>query len=191
VQRYGGDMALAQNEQLFALSSRLAIHALTATQGDIPRRSRQAIDFMLAVPAAAMTDNVFARDFFGQYADGWRHILAPAALEMSEKVALKASPWSSIAGRIDRLRATSGGAPKGLSQYWLHGLEAAVARFQLLAGDGKLVAPDTGKAVVGPQEATGAIYMMLASQMHMLNNRLGFTPLEEFAWATALAAAPD
>lgn len=185
-QRYGGPDALPENEALFELSTSIAVTLIGATPGDRPKRARLAIDLMLAAATVAAKDEARAAAFFEAYSRFWGRTHFQLD-EMPEGG--RATNAQAIAARFRQLgeRAGSDAAPETPSQIWLRGLARARRRFEDLAQSGKLVAPDTGAIVTDVETCEHAISNMLMSQIHMMNNRLGFAPYVEMMWAGAMA----
>lgn len=189
-QRYGGPSALAINERLFCVSSRLASQAISATPGDLALRARQAIDFMLGMVAVLHDDPDAVARYFRDYAAYWQNYMQVSSQATTPRPAsLRAQPRD-IIKRIALLRSSldSAEASKSLTVHWCRALRDAVAGFHALGVERLLISPKAGAAASTAGETEDAISQMFASQMHMLNNRLGFTPFHEASWSSALAS---
>jgi hypothetical protein len=184
--RYGGPHALPGNEALFELSTSIAVKIIGATPDDRPKRARLAIDLMLAAATVAVEDDGKLGAFLDSYSQFWALQYFQAG-EIPEECQAPGGP--AVLERLGQLRdyAASDAAPRTPSQYWLRGLAEARRRFEDLFLSGKLVSPKE-RGIVADREAFGAaVSDMLMSQMHMMNNRLGFWPYVEMMWAGALA----
>jgi thiopeptide-type bacteriocin biosynthesis protein len=184
--RYGGPHALPENEALFEFSTSIAVKVIGATLGDRPRRARLAIDMMLALATVATEDEKGLGRFFQAYSQFWalQYFQADEAPEGSH-----VTDASAVESRLRTLRdyAASDAPPATPSQLWFRGLADARRRFESLCASGKLVSPADREIVTDRESCNAAISDMLTSQMHMMNNRLGFGPYEEMMWAGALA----
>lgn len=184
--RYGGPAALAVNEDLFCRSTQLAAHVIAATPGKVTARVAHALDLMLAA-ADAVTDTAAQRaEFFRRYVGFWAASDGEAPLDPSGARRL-------VEMRCDhreagRSRPADGPArdPAGL---WLAALRDADAAFQRLGESGRLLWPESDVIAATPEQILGARRLMMISQMHMLNNRLGLTPRQEVQLSTLLAQA--
>ena len=67
------------------------------------------------------------------------------------------------------------------------GLQAARSQWDIQRHQGLLVSPITDAPVADDTQHRQALQAMLASQLHMLNNRLGLAPMQEVALARSLA----
>lgn len=185
-ERYGGPHVLPVNEALFERSTALAVRIIAATVGDRPMRAKLAVDLMLAAASIAVDGDCEAGAFFEDYARFWER----RYFTTGEKPAGTRTPGrAAIVERLRQLRddAASGAAPRTPSQIWLGDLIDAKGKFQALASSGKLLSPRNREIVADDGGFAGALSDMLGSQMHMMNNRLGFGPFEEMTWSDALA----
>jgi thiopeptide-type bacteriocin biosynthesis protein len=175
ITRYGGPAALPHQERLFELSSRLAAKVIMATQGAWPRRANLAIQMMIAA-ALSVTDSADAAgQFFLGYANYWKSF---ARGDYAQPLLLD---YESINRDIRAL------GSRHLPQIWLAALERANAALLGLRADGRLISPQTADAIKNAEEAQGTLRSIVASQIHMLNNRLGIGPEREHAIALALS----
>ena len=65
----------------------------------------------------------------------------------------------------------------------------SVARFEDVAAHEELVSPLDGTPVTAAAQLTTAVGSMLTSQLHMLNNRIGLSPINEYHLACSLRDA--
>jgi Lantibiotic biosynthesis dehydratase C-term len=184
--RYGGPHALDTNEQLFRVSSGIALRAIELTRTDYAKRARLAIDLMLMTAAACGCCGWPPGVFFSTYAFGWKNGLAgmPAAFAASVLAG------DGLASRLDAHRAflASAQAPNSLVTHWGAAVAQACDSFTRQAVEGLLVSPIYQRAPAGEAELWRSIAGMVYSQIHMLNNRLGFAPQSEILWSESIAA---
>jgi hypothetical protein len=186
VQRYGGPAAIAENEALFERSSELALRIIAASQAQPPRRINLAVELMLAVPAALNLDAAGAARFFDGYAASWLTIFGVDAAALGETDLVLSS--GTVALRLAGL-ADGAAAPATPGTVWKAALGRSIARFGDIAEQGALVSPFTGERVKDAADLRIAVGSMLTSQLHMLNNRLGLSPNQEYHLARNLANA--
>lgn len=174
--RYGGPSALLINEQLFRVSTAIAVKVIGATRDREDLRAQIAADLMMAA-VAAMARQVEAQDFFSHYAAGWRtawpHTPPSPPRADGDRGNLQRHFQDHVAALRDDRPA------KGLAHRWGRTLVDAQRRFRALFEGGELVSPTTGQVVADENAFGDAIRHMIASQIHMLNNRLGLWPDSE------------
>ncbi|MCX4389114.1 thiopeptide-type bacteriocin biosynthesis protein [Micromonospora peucetia] len=186
VDRYGGPDAIGAAEELFAASSRVAAALLGAPPA---RRRSTAVDLLFGFLTASGLAAHEAVRFLRGYANTWT--LVPEAHGQDLGLALIAAERDFHADESayparQRLIADIVTRRKGAStsvNYWADEVAAYVERLRTLDGQGRLHATIPG---------------VLASQLHMLHNRLGLSiPAEcHLAWLASLAygapaGAPD
>lgn len=69
----------------------------------------------------------------------------------------------------------------------MESIRNALAEFEKIQTEGSLVSPITANVSKGEMGLKYSILTMLASQIHMPNNRLGVIPLQEYLLAKLLA----
>ncbi|HVQ07018.1 MAG TPA: lantibiotic dehydratase C-terminal domain-containing protein [Allosphingosinicella sp.] len=183
--RYGGPDALSENEALFQHSTSIAMKVIGATLSDWPKRAKLAIDLMLAVATVAEEDEKNVGRFFEAYSRFWAERFQIGEMAEDSRV----TSARAVNSRLQKLReyAASDSSPETPSQSWLRRLHEAKRRFEDLSQCGKLVSPADRKVVNDRDAFNAAVSDMLMSQLHMMNNRLGFAPYLEMMWAGALA----
>lgn len=179
IDRYGGPAAIGPAEELFAASSRVAGTLI----GAAPARRRSAtVDMLFAFLAGAGLEAHQAAEFLRNYANGWTLVreARDADLGLSLITAERdfhADP-AAFAGRqrlIADVVASRRGAGTSIN-FWADAVTGYVTELQALARTGRLHGPIPG---------------ILASQLHMLHNRLGLSiPAEcQLAWLASFAYA--
>ncbi len=184
IERYGGPEAIGPAENLFAASSRVAATLLNAAPA---RRRSTTVDLLFAFLAAADLAGVSAAAFLRGYANGWALVAESAdadlgsALRLAEQdFHLDPTAYRDRRRRIAELVTERRGAPTSVN-FWADATATYAARLRELSSRGKLGAPLT---------------TILASQLHMLHNRLGLGIAVEchLAWLAAnayLDASPE
>ncbi|MFI5904823.1 thiopeptide-type bacteriocin biosynthesis protein [Streptomyces cyaneofuscatus] len=164
--RYGGTEALPVAEEVFVLSSRVAVRAVR----DAPRGSARlalAIDLAHATALACGMDRLSAAQWLRRHAASWRWaedvpLLGPRHVHAKVN-SVYALQRDSLAGRARALRqALEEGTAPGAPADWYDGVRKA------------------DQALRSASPSVGRPYVW-ASQLHMLFNRLGLAPDEERA----------
>jgi thiopeptide-type bacteriocin biosynthesis protein len=186
--RYGGLHAMQVNEQLFDLSSTLALSVIRASERDLPRRFALAASLMplFALAWAPGTENLLR--FFEDYVAYWSASSTQVkAMDWPVTTPPSAGQCEQLAHQIRSARAQRPPATRTPAALLMAGLDAAVLQWDELREQGRLVSVITGVPVHGEDDCQRTFQAMLASQLHMLNNRLGLAPLQEVALARGLA----
>ncbi len=186
--RYGGLDAMQVNEQLFDLSSTLALSLIRASERDLPRRFALAASLMpfFALAWAPGTENLVR--FFEDYVAYWSASSTQVkAMDRPTTTVPSAEQCEQLARQIRTARDQRPPAVRTPAAMLMAGLDAAVLHWDELREDGRLVSVITGLPVRGEDDCQRTFQAMLASQLHMLNNRLGLAPLQEVALARSLA----
>ncbi|CAM5639885.1 hypothetical protein SCYAM73S_02127 [Streptomyces cyaneofuscatus] len=164
--RYGGPAALPVAEEVFILSSRVAVRAVR----DTPRGSARlalAIDLAHATALACGMDRLSAAQWLRRHAASWRWaedvpLLGPRHVHAKVN-SVYALQREVLAGRARALRqALEEGTATGVPADWYDGVRKA------------------DPALRSASSSVGRPYVW-ASQLHMLFNRLGLAPDEERA----------
>lgn len=182
--RYGGPDAIAYNEELFRISTAIAVKVIAATRGRDGARAQIAADLMMAA-VATIEDIVDASLYFGEYANGWR-----AAWPWSPQLRAKpASDKEDLRGRFSEhvLALRNRKPPTSVPQLWAAKLAEARRYFHALYENGELFSPFDGQLVATNSDFEIAVRSMVTSQLHMLNNRLGLWPDSEVVIAEQLS----
>jgi len=186
VERYGGPIALLENEALFRLSSELAVRIIMAGGADSVRRISQAVDLKLAAVAALELPRPAAVRFFDDFALSWRRIFGLGDTEIKDRHEI--FPVQAVRQRLADLTSADQLAPSP-AVVWRRALTRSVSIFRNTAAAGGLISPISGKPVDEAADMSAALMSMLTSQMHMLNNRLGLSPVQEYHLARSLSRA--
>jgi thiopeptide-type bacteriocin biosynthesis protein len=182
--RYGGADTMAANEDLFCLSSRIALNVCRVTEGNRTGRLSAAFALMATAILACGESMVDVGAYFERYGALWaaRTGLAslPPQAASAEQLAM-----------LRQLQAEAAGAGQGRSLYaaWAAGVRELAAQLRRAHAAGRLGVPFTGEATVGDAMCRRAVLDIVGSQIHMLNNRLGVPPAGEFLLAGSLARA--
>ena len=180
--RYGGANAIEMNERMFERSSDLALKVVKDTDGMAQLRLAIARDLMLASAWAMTRQPAELAVFFDEYARFWQGMAGPNALDPT---ALQRAGEQSRPATLARLDALGCGK-KTLSEIWYATFTTLIADHRDIAMRGML---DTIGGDPGHDSVNATIRSIVGSQLHMLNNRLGIGPNNEYALATMLAAA--
>jgi thiopeptide-type bacteriocin biosynthesis protein len=188
--RYGGRHGLPINEHLFDASSRLALAIIEKTVGAPERRLSIALMLTAAAIAQVVADRHQLAEFLAAMKEHWRGFI-------SDPTASEEQAQRSFSAASEELRTmvsmsclpSSTSQPQPLAERWSKILAPHVAEMRALAADHLLVHPLTGIATEGPGELDVALQNIMLSQIHMMNNRLGIVPQQEFLFASILLLA--
>lgn len=185
--RYGGTAGLPVNEQLFDLGSTLALGLVRASPGDVSRRLQLAASLMPLFALAWQSDLAGVARFLDDYVAYWS--LSSAQVKAFNAPAHAPAPTAEQCQRLaQQLQGARDGATvRSPAALLMAGLDAALAQWAIQRHQGLLVSPITGAPVADDAQHRLALQAMLASQLHMLNNRLGLAPMQEVALARSLA----
>ncbi|MFC1408221.1 thiopeptide-type bacteriocin biosynthesis protein [Streptacidiphilus sp. N1-12] len=165
-ERYGGPRALPVAEEVFVVSSRVAVQALRQI-GERTSRLTIAADACHATAFALGLEPLAAAQWLRRHASGWRWItdvsLLPGELVHAKVNSVYAAQHRAL---VDRARALWAGLEQRTAAPWLNDWAE-----QVRAADQKLR---------GTVSEAGLLWVW-GSQLHMLLNRLGVTPDEERA----------
>jgi thiopeptide-type bacteriocin biosynthesis protein len=182
--RYGGPEAIACNEELFRISTAIAVRVIAATRERDDARAQIAADFMMAA-VATMADFVDARVYFREYSTNWRAAWPWTPQSAIRPVHDKGALEGHYNGHVEALRSRK--PPKSVPQLWGGKLSEAREQFHCLYQRGKLISPVSGQLVATDTAFEIAFRSMVSSQIHMLNNRLGLWPDSEVVIAEQLS----
>jgi thiopeptide-type bacteriocin biosynthesis protein len=172
--RYGGESAMAANENLFHASSVLAAKLLAATadRGDV--RSSLAMELMTAGAAALGCDRKSAAHYFQNYQKQWERFYDGKGVP---------TPSDEEQAKLRERFTAFGEADMGPGSIWWRAVRNLMAELRSLGGQGRLFMPHDGTPVATDNHLQRALGSILASQTHMLNNRLGINPGQEYRLA--------
>lgn len=182
--RYGGPDAIACNEELFRISTAIAVKVIAATRERDDARAQIAADLMMAA-VAAMADFVDPSSYFSEYAGGWRSAWPWSPQSRPRPVNDKGALGRHYSGHVEALRNRK--PPDSVPRLWGAKLSEAREKFQAYYQSGKLFSPVGGKLVETNSDYEDAVRSMVSSQIHMLNNRLGLWPDSEVVIAEQLS----
>lgn len=186
--RYGGAAGLPVNERLFDLGSTLALSLVRASPGDVSRRLQLAASLMPLFALAWQPDLTGVARFLDDYVAYWT--MSSAEVKAFNTPAAHApAPTTEQCQRLaQQLQgARDGATSRSPAALLMAGLDAAVAQWAIQRHQGLLISPITNGPVADDTQHRLALQAMLASQLHMLNNRLGLAPMQEVALARSLA----
>ncbi len=185
--RYGGMAGLAVNEGLFDLSSTLALSLVRASTADVSRRLQLAASLMPLFARAWRADLPGVARFLDDYVAYWTASSAQVQA-FDAPGALAPAPTAEQCRRLaQQLQDDADGTPRSPAALLRAGLQAARSQWDIQRHQGLLVSPITAAPVADDTQHRQALQAMLASQLHMLNNRLGLAPMQEVALARSLA----
>lgn len=165
-ERYGGAELLGVNEELFCLSTQIAVAALRHVPTEAHRTSA-AIDFMLATARALDLDKVTAIAWLRSNAYSWRWHRDEVGFNNSAALH-NAALLASTSGHRTIAKRWHDDGRHPLSVTWQRAVRSAADAMAIL-----------------PQARVLGIF---SSQLHMLLNRIGITPTEE-RWTAWFIAA--
>lgn len=185
--RYGGARAVHVNERLFRASSDIALR-LCAADGRTPQQHLATAMLLMAAGYLAFNRSWSdAANFFSNYAAYWR---AYSEAAVAAEAAAGDRADSTLVDRLRQLAAAldNRDSPATLESAWAHQVRAAISDFETIHAAGELLLPTTGNPASAAEFAI-AVELMLSSQLHMMNNRLGVLPQQEAYLARTLANA--
>lgn len=199
LQRYGGEYALPLNEDLFCVSTKIVCKIIEAAQqrkviGELaPFITKAAFDLMMMNAAIITRTEEEAQRFLRQYAASWAHFVSAPGREDWREILNDddAVPTIPAAATIAKYREflMSAHPAQTPTQFWGLQVWSVFARFEALAAEGRLIAPLNGHLVLEPSQLSDCKTSIMASQIHMMNNRLGQFPRSEAVIAWRLARA--
>jgi thiopeptide-type bacteriocin biosynthesis protein len=199
LQRYGGASALPLNEDLFCASTNVVCQIIVASQqrkikGELAHLiTKAAFDLMMMNVAVITRSEAEARSFLRKYAASWAHFVSAPGSEDWKEILDENQPVSAIPAAVTIARyrdfLAAERPAQTLTQFWGRQAWSAFARLEALAAEGRLIAPLDGQLVVGPNQVADCQTSIMASQIHMMNNRLGQFPRSEAVIALRLARA--
>ena len=189
-ERYGGRAAMHEAERHFVASTRLAM-AVLHTLREQPRYARfgRALGAMLAMARALGGERSDAAELMRDYSDGYVAVLGRAARDTQLRAHVDRQAWAEASRLMAQIRAlweatdmqASTGDPA------LHEYAAAcrtyVTRLRSLHERSDVVVE--GRALSWSR----CVAQIVGSVMHMTNNRLGLTVMDEAFLARVLAHA--
>jgi thiopeptide-type bacteriocin biosynthesis protein len=188
--RYGGRHGLLINERLFDASSRLALAIIEKTI-DTPAL-RQSIALTLTATALSQVARGRAKacDFLEGMMEYWRSFLSdPAAVEEQARQTYFAGSSDFQAMLLPFTTTSTASTLQPLAERWQRILSAHFEQLRALATDNLLIHPLTGVPARDQAEIEAALQSIMLSQIHMMNNRLGIVPQQEFHFAVVLKLA--
>ncbi|UAA40055.1 hypothetical protein KIH87_06810 [Paraneptunicella aestuarii] len=187
--RYGGELAITVNEDLFYISSEIAQAIIAATQGKIEQRLQLSMKIIACSIFAINPEPMALQQFATYYAEFWRgHAggINPGSPDVQLQATLETFRQETI---NNSSAGGSSGGSFGVIGTWVNFLKKSVPQWQKIYEDGGLISPVDGSKVSSTEQFHMAIMSMVGSQIHMLNNRLGVTPAYEFVLASRIRDA--
>lgn len=186
IARYGGDEAIEASEELFDLSSRIALGLCKATQDSRSARLSSAYALMAAAVLACGEELPALATYFERYGSLW--------LSMVGREALEAPPPRASEDQIRLLQrleqeSLDGWGGNSVHAVWGAGVHRLAERLRALHEQGRLISPYDGRTTTGDEMRRHAVLGIVGSQIHMLNNRLGIPSAGELLLARLLAGA--
>lgn len=186
--RYGGAEAMAVSEQLFQVSSEIALALAGKTERTLEQHMTCALGLMFASAQALSAAMADTENFFEQYASFWRDYNDDAKLAERQAMQQPIAPVRArVAALATQLKAESGAATP--ERIWWQALGRALAQWRAIFERGALISPLTGALVESDADFQVAVQLIVSSQIHMMNNRLGVIPAQECYLARLLAGA--
>ena len=185
--RYGGFDAIVVNERLFGASSMLALAIVERTLREPGKRQGIALALTAAALATIGSDPPGLQVLLQSMREGWSALVSDQAAANALAARGQATARAELEAMIRYILATDGAAPiHPLAARWREIVEQHLADLRVLAERGTLINPVTGQPAVGVEETSFALQNMVFSQIHMMNNRLGVLPVQEYHFAQML-----
>ncbi|WP_188152457.1 thiopeptide-type bacteriocin biosynthesis protein [Teredinibacter waterburyi] len=188
ITRYGGDQAILVNEQLFQVSSDIVLRICREPNTNVQQHLMRAMSLMAATFFGYSCDSNSGFDFFDGYASYWRtYSEAAAEAELSAGKEANAGIVRTVGELLHSINDRD--SKQTLETIWSASIRDAITEFESIWKNGELVSPLTGAPVETEDDFHTAVQLMLSSQVHMMNNRLGVIPTQECYLARLLANA--
>jgi thiopeptide-type bacteriocin biosynthesis protein len=188
--RYGGRHGLVVNEQIFIASSALALAIVEKTRDAPGRRQRIALGLTAAAIGVVAEDRDALTTFLTAMSGHWANFSGD--LKVAREAAqqgFNAAQDELVAMVHQMLNRQPGDSRNPLLDRWAAMLAEYFDELRELAGLGLLIHPLTGVPPDQQKDREHALQNIMLSQIHMMNNRLGIFPWEEFQFANMLLAA--
>ena len=183
-ERYGGNTAITINEDLFYLSSEIAVAIMQAVKGSLEQRLQLSLKFIaVSLYVVSPTPEVLYH-FARNYAGFWR----VHASDVDTQKMGGAEP--ALLALLEQCRKdVVNGTLTGAVGAWANYMKAAIKKFRDVYEQGLLVSAMDGTQVTSQGAFDRAVISMVGSQIHMLNNRLAVTPSYEFVLCSRIRDA--
>jgi thiopeptide-type bacteriocin biosynthesis protein len=181
--RYGGPAVIAATEQVFCDSTRIALSTLRASASDDARKVGAAITLMAVAAACVVRTPEALSAFFRRYQSFW-------AWASNDGIDSQGPTPPAASRRVADaiIQAALSNTSKGeIPAAWRSHLVWLTQRLMSAHTARTLIDPFTGALTRTLEEAQVASAAIVASHMHMLNNRTGVTPPQEYRLAALLA----
>ena len=189
IQRYGGEHAISINEHLFAASSRLALSIIEATNKKNGARQNIALGLTAAAISSINASREAHTAFLTTMKNYWSSFLRdPKVVEdiVRRDYAVAGTSIRRVALQFSNpSRATL----SSVELRWKANVCRHFVALDALGTENLLIHPLTGRVAIGRDDVDNALLSILLSQIHMMNNRLGILPHEEFYFASILLMA--
>jgi len=191
--RYGGEEGLEIAESLFNLSSNIALKIIAAAGGDVAKVETIALHLTVTTLIIATRSHEERIEFLARMALAWRGF-APDA-EQAELAARE--QFLTVRGAMLKISERFGdadvakGAWSPFVRAYAEAIGQGLTRMRELASEAKLISPLMGIAPRNQTEQEAAIKSITMSLIHMMNNRLGMTPLHEYRFSQMLVWASE
>ncbi|MFD3269427.1 thiopeptide-type bacteriocin biosynthesis protein [Paenibacillus dendritiformis] len=163
-ERYGGRDGMPLSEELFRLSSEVAVSAIHATKDSMSKRNGIALDLMLLTALTITDSRETAALYLKRYASQWEDRDQPTEdwREAAERAYRQNDPhMKQHLDKLERLAAEDLSSHRSLLRLWRNGVRAIRQKYK----DIRL------------EEIR--IRFIFYSHIHMLNNRMGISPDKE------------
>ncbi|MDT8999856.1 thiopeptide-type bacteriocin biosynthesis protein [Paucibacter sp. APW11] len=185
--RYGGAEAMLINERLFERSSQLCVALIKASGDDIVKRLGLSLGMMAAIAQSISADVARMAEFFEHYADYWSRYSSQTrtlADQLDQNQQISAAELQRLR---EQLREDSNSrSPQALMR---SACQQAIRGLGGLHEQGRLILPFDAQPTRNAGAHQAAIYNIISSQLHMMNNRLGLVPAQEIFLAKRLSTA--
>lgn len=181
--RYGGPGGTELAERHFEVSSDTVVGLLATTSTHVrPLQLGLSMQLSLGLAYAFLTDDAAVLEFFRSYRTFWETTYQEPSDDQHESFDVSFErTWETFAPRLARIRAVCAdpdAAAPGLEGAWARHARALRAQVDAAWADGTLAFPaDRAAALAAHPEAVAPV--LLSSYVHMTNNRLGSSILEE------------
>ncbi|MBV7260309.1 thiopeptide-type bacteriocin biosynthesis protein [Erythrobacter crassostreae] len=189
IRRYGGSVAIDLAHKVFQSSSKIAIPIVGQTLGDMSRRQSVGLELTATAIGVLASDREEFTLFAQSMSEGWKGFLTDPDGATAQIDAIHNAASDRIRAWINNALDSESSELSKVATLWRTLLVNYFDALRDLYNQGLLISPLTGVRPKDESELSDALHNILFSQIHMMNNRLGLTPANEYIFANAFIKA--